>query len=468
MSIRIHELAKRHNMEGKDMLALLKELKFVADDTKSISSTVSKIYEDEFERYIASLTQREATAAESAAQSSASAHASEMSASLSSPHGDTPSAPEPGLEPAALAETLAKLPRRLRVALALRQALRFVPLLASYQHSPDDRNLRNLSQCLAACFAVLRWLASKKSPETILQAISGTWPLLRFLGRSRRIEARFVDAVSEAFGEASSDSLARLLSSPEPLAHQAATRERIIGDIAYCTDAAGLSDDMLDRAALSLFLHPLWSLDSGEKTAGSHEPWANILKHPETGHEELATETLRLLALYKRLSQGLPDWEGILGPEVYRKALPWLPLPPSASLPPDELAILLARLAYAEPSALPLIEAPTRDLLDRSLRAYVATTLKPNAGSAPDRKVSASATALDVRDLGAFAIRLAKEQPDFAPEPSWAAWVQAAHPSFFAIEADGLPPHPEPSDVSQNPIQGRPRKMAGSRSDWEK
>ena len=53
MSIRIHELAKRHNMEGKDMLALLKELNFVAADTKSVSSTVSKIYEEEFEKYIA-------------------------------------------------------------------------------------------------------------------------------------------------------------------------------------------------------------------------------------------------------------------------------------------------------------------------------------------------------------------------------------------------------------------------------
>ncbi|MBC8012358.1 MAG: translation initiation factor IF-2, partial [Burkholderiales bacterium] len=53
MSIRIHELAKRHNMEGKDMLTLLRDLKFVADDTRSVSSTVSKIYEEEFEKYIA-------------------------------------------------------------------------------------------------------------------------------------------------------------------------------------------------------------------------------------------------------------------------------------------------------------------------------------------------------------------------------------------------------------------------------
>ena len=65
MSIRIHELAKRHNMEGKDMLALLKELNFVAADTKSVSSTVSKIYEEEMDKYMA------AKAAEAAASAPA-------------------------------------------------------------------------------------------------------------------------------------------------------------------------------------------------------------------------------------------------------------------------------------------------------------------------------------------------------------------------------------------------------------
>ena len=53
MSIRIHEFAKRYNMEGKDMLALLKELKFVSADTKSVSSTLSTIYMEEFEKYMA-------------------------------------------------------------------------------------------------------------------------------------------------------------------------------------------------------------------------------------------------------------------------------------------------------------------------------------------------------------------------------------------------------------------------------
>jgi translation initiation factor IF-2 len=56
MSIRIHEFAKRYNMEGKDMLALLKELKFVSADTKSVSSTLSSIYMEEFEKYMAAKT----------------------------------------------------------------------------------------------------------------------------------------------------------------------------------------------------------------------------------------------------------------------------------------------------------------------------------------------------------------------------------------------------------------------------
>ncbi len=47
MSSRIHEIAKQYNVEPKEMLAWLKEQGFVAADTKSVSSTVSKIYYDE-------------------------------------------------------------------------------------------------------------------------------------------------------------------------------------------------------------------------------------------------------------------------------------------------------------------------------------------------------------------------------------------------------------------------------------
>jgi len=53
MSIRIHELAKKYNMEGRDMLALLKERGYVAADTKSVSSTLSKIYVEEIEKEFA-------------------------------------------------------------------------------------------------------------------------------------------------------------------------------------------------------------------------------------------------------------------------------------------------------------------------------------------------------------------------------------------------------------------------------
>ena len=53
MSIRIHELAKKYNMEGRDMLSLLKERGYVAADTKSVSSTVSKIYVEEIEKEFA-------------------------------------------------------------------------------------------------------------------------------------------------------------------------------------------------------------------------------------------------------------------------------------------------------------------------------------------------------------------------------------------------------------------------------
>ena len=63
MSIRIHELAKRHNMEGKDMLALLKARGYVAADTKSVSSTVSKIYEEEIEKEFAAKAAATAAAA---------------------------------------------------------------------------------------------------------------------------------------------------------------------------------------------------------------------------------------------------------------------------------------------------------------------------------------------------------------------------------------------------------------------
>jgi translation initiation factor IF-2 len=75
MSIRIHELAKKHNMEGRDMLALLKERGYVAADTKSVSSTVSKIYVEEIEKELGS----KAAPAEVAAPAPVAAPAAEPS-----------------------------------------------------------------------------------------------------------------------------------------------------------------------------------------------------------------------------------------------------------------------------------------------------------------------------------------------------------------------------------------------------
>lgn len=50
MSARIHEKAKEYNIDAKELLAWLKEQGFVTADTKSVSSTVSKIYYDEIEK----------------------------------------------------------------------------------------------------------------------------------------------------------------------------------------------------------------------------------------------------------------------------------------------------------------------------------------------------------------------------------------------------------------------------------
>ena len=76
MSIRIHELAKKHNMEGREMLSLLKERGYVSADTKSVSSTVSKIYVEEIEKELATKVPA-AVAAAPAPEAPASAPAPE-------------------------------------------------------------------------------------------------------------------------------------------------------------------------------------------------------------------------------------------------------------------------------------------------------------------------------------------------------------------------------------------------------
>ena len=49
MSTRIHELAKQYNQDSKALLSWLKERGYVSAETKSVASTVSKIYFDEIE-----------------------------------------------------------------------------------------------------------------------------------------------------------------------------------------------------------------------------------------------------------------------------------------------------------------------------------------------------------------------------------------------------------------------------------
>src|SRR5580698_5983446 len=86
MSIRIHELAKKHNMEGRDMLALLKERGYVAADTKSVSSTVSKIYIEEIDKEFAAKAPA-APAAPVAAAAAAPAEAAVSPPAARSPAG---------------------------------------------------------------------------------------------------------------------------------------------------------------------------------------------------------------------------------------------------------------------------------------------------------------------------------------------------------------------------------------------
>jgi len=87
MSIRIHELAKRHNMEGKDMLSLLKERGYVSADTKSVSSTVTKIYEEEIDKEFAAKTAAKPVEVKAAAVAPAAAPATPLASQVRMPTG---------------------------------------------------------------------------------------------------------------------------------------------------------------------------------------------------------------------------------------------------------------------------------------------------------------------------------------------------------------------------------------------
>jgi translation initiation factor IF-2 len=80
MSARIHEIAKQYKVEPKEMLSWLKEQGFVSADTKSVSSTVSKIYYDEIEKQFGAK-------AAPAAEAPAAAEPAAEEAKVKSPHG---------------------------------------------------------------------------------------------------------------------------------------------------------------------------------------------------------------------------------------------------------------------------------------------------------------------------------------------------------------------------------------------
>ena len=89
MSARIHEIAKQYNIEPKDMLVWLKQQGYVSADTKSVSSTVSKIYIEEIEKEFAAAIA--AVAAAAARGGAAGARGPERgprpAAASSGPHG---------------------------------------------------------------------------------------------------------------------------------------------------------------------------------------------------------------------------------------------------------------------------------------------------------------------------------------------------------------------------------------------
>jgi translation initiation factor IF-2 len=116
MSLRIHELAKRHNMEGKDMLALLKQRGYVSADTKSVSSTVGKIYIEEIEKEFAE------KAAAAAAATPAPTPAAAPAPAPAAPVAETDEAPRVRLPQGAFVKTKQDVDREKEAAAAAKAA----------------------------------------------------------------------------------------------------------------------------------------------------------------------------------------------------------------------------------------------------------------------------------------------------------------------------------------------------------
>ncbi len=122
MSLRIHELAKRHNMEGKDMLALLKKRGYVSADTKSVSSTVANIYVEELEKEFAEAKAAEAKAAEEAAKAEAAAAAEQQGAANAPAPADENEAPKVRLPAGAFVKSKEDVEREKEAAAAAKVA----------------------------------------------------------------------------------------------------------------------------------------------------------------------------------------------------------------------------------------------------------------------------------------------------------------------------------------------------------
>ncbi len=138
MSLRIHELAKRYNMEGKDMLALLKERGYVSADTKSVSSTVANIYVEELEKEFAAKAAAEQAAA-AATPEAPEAPSETPSAAPAATDEDSSEAPKLRLPAGAFVKTKADIEREREAAAKAKAAAAKAPAPVAPPPMPAPR-----------------------------------------------------------------------------------------------------------------------------------------------------------------------------------------------------------------------------------------------------------------------------------------------------------------------------------------
>lgn len=192
-----------------------------------------------------------------------------------------------------------------------------------------------------------------------------------------------------------------------------AFRDSILADLSWLEKEPETTGETLHRFILA----PLFSTGAaGVDLAAYLRPWREALL-VQTRKEKYFSRGAEAVAIAKRIEDyfhGHWDWVTLLGPDLAKAhglagetpLVEPLAVQPS-SLLASEFSTLLVRLAYRNPAALILAEAPTREAFERL--------------------VSAEQRA----DPHAFAVTLARETGDFAPDPLWLAWIQAAQPAFF-------------------------------------